>query len=193
MWRGNHDYFLCLRSCFFGRIETVLLRQAEGSACSWTSPALWLRHKNAEWWRRDKQWYRDVSQRNASTAWRTISFFGKILPFLLRLTNIYLFSGFLWFYILATSFGIPWRINWSLDWKESTICTPFTFTFCPIVYNSLNQILPYGSFSGKLSEQLAERIQSSGLGMIAKWCPQQFILNHPVWLFLNCYLSKLNT
>jgi len=40
-------------------------------------------------------------------------------------------------------------------------------------------ILPYGSFTAKLSEKLAERIQSSGLGMITKWCPQQFVLNHP--------------
>ena len=32
----------------------------------------------------------------------------------------------------------------------------------------------------QVSEKQAERIQSSGLGLITKWSPQQFILNHPV-------------
>jgi len=40
-------------------------------------------------------------------------------------------------------------------------------------------ILAHASESATLSEQQAERIQSSGLGMITKWSPQQFILNHP--------------
>jgi hypothetical protein len=40
-------------------------------------------------------------------------------------------------------------------------------------------ILAYASSSATLSEQLAERVQSSGLGMITKWSPQQYILNHP--------------
>ena len=43
-----------------------------------------------------------------------------------------------------------------------------------------NQILAYPSPDDTLSEQMAERIKSSGLGMITKWSPQQYILNHPV-------------
>ena len=84
MWWSNCDYLLRLRICFLGRSETVVLRHAEGSACPWTSPAPWLWYQNAERWRRDKRWYRDVSQRNASKAWKTISIFCKILSFLLR-------------------------------------------------------------------------------------------------------------
>jgi len=40
-------------------------------------------------------------------------------------------------------------------------------------------ILSYASPNATVSEQLSEKIQSSGLGVITKWCPQQFILNHP--------------
>ena len=53
------------------------------------------------------------------------------------------------------------------------------------------QILAHASQRATLSEQLVERVQSSGLGIITKWCPQQFILNHSV-LHPNCYLSGLN-
>ena len=52
-----------------------------------------------------------------------------------------------------------------------------------IIYDSsllLNQILAYASSGATLSEKQAEIIQSSGLGLITKWSPQQFILNHPV-------------
>ena len=131
MWRRDSGYFLCLWICILGRIETVLLWQAEGTACSWTSSTPRLRHKNAERWRRDRQWYRDISRRNASTAWRTISVFRKIFPFLWRwtYTQTSVFSGLLWLFILATSSGIPWRINWILDWKEITICMPFRAAF----------------------------------------------------------------
>ena len=55
--------------------------------------------------------------------------------------------------------------------------------FHTIIYDSsllLNQILSYASSYATLSEQQAEKIQLSGLGMITKWSPQQFILNHPV-------------
>jgi len=47
-------------------------------------------------------------------------------------------------------------------------------------------IFAYASPKAELSEQLTERIQSSGLGLITKWSPQQFILNHPVLLHPNC-------
>jgi len=40
-------------------------------------------------------------------------------------------------------------------------------------------IFAHASPNATLSEQLVERVQSSGLGMITKWSPQQFILNHP--------------
>ena len=193
MWRGNRDYLLCLRFCVLGRTETVLLRHAERNACSWTTSTPWLRHRNAERWGRDKQWYRNVSQRNVGTTWKTISIFCKILPFLLRLNlkQTSFFSGVLWLYILAASSGIPWRINWSLNCKESTISTPLTAAFLALIYDlnlKLNQILACGSSNATLSEQLAERIQSSGLGMIIKWAPQQFILNH-----LVCYYFSIVT
>ena len=67
-----------------------------------------------------------------------------------------------------------------------------TAAFHIIIYDSnllLNQILAYASRRSTLSEKQAERIQSSGLGMIAKWTPQQFILNHPV-LHPNCLLVQ---
>ena len=59
------------------------------------------------------------------------------------------------------------------------------FKFCT------EQILAHASQRATLSEQLVERVQSSGMGIITKWCPQQFILNHSV-LHPNCYLSGLN-
>jgi len=40
-------------------------------------------------------------------------------------------------------------------------------------------ILTHASPYSKLSEQQAEKIKSSGLGMLTTWSPQQFILNHP--------------
>ena len=67
--------------------------------------------------------------------------------------------------------------------------------FITIIYDSsllLNQIFAYASPRATLSEQLAEKIQSSGLGMVTKWSPQQYILNHPV-LHPNRYLPTLNT
>ena len=98
MWRGNRDYLLRLRICVLGRSETVVLRYAEGSACSWTSSAPWLRHQNAKYWRRDKRWYRDVSWRNASTTWKTISIICKFFFFGVR--SYYIHKKF-----LQVSFG----------------------------------------------------------------------------------------
>ena len=103
MWCGNCDYLLRLRFCVFGRIETLVLRHAEGGAYSWTSSAPWLRHQNAERWRRDKRWYRDVSRGNASTAWKTISIFCRILSSALR-SNL-LYTWFFYRFPLALSTG----------------------------------------------------------------------------------------
>ena len=92
MWRVNCDYVLRLRTFVVGRNEAMVLRHEEGSACSGTSSALWLRHQNAQRWRRDKQWHRDVPRRNGSTAWKKIGISCEILPFLLRsITNIKIF------------------------------------------------------------------------------------------------------
>ena len=99
MWCGNLGYLLCLRIRGLrglGRIKTLVLRDAEGIPCSWTSTAPRIRHQNAERWRRRKRWYRDVSRRNASTAWRAICIFCKILfSFTFKkynFSNIYIFQ-----------------------------------------------------------------------------------------------------
>ena len=84
MWCDNRKYLLRLRFCVLGRNETVVLRYAEGSLCSWTSSASSLRDWNPERWRRDKRSYRDVSWGNAGTAWKTIRILCKILSFLLH-------------------------------------------------------------------------------------------------------------
>ena len=99
VWCNNCNYFLYLRNCVFGRSETVVLRHAEGSPCSWTSSACWLRRQNSEPWRRGNHWYRDVSRGNASTAWKTIgilckiSFFPFLVPCELQLTYIQISFG----------------------------------------------------------------------------------------------------
>ena len=191
MWRGNRDYILCLRIFVPGRSETVVLWHTERSACSWTSSALWFRH--FERWRRDKRWYWDVSWRNASTAWRTISIFCKILSFLYFLNNS-----------SQVSFGsrhwpsVPEYVD---ELLESLIAkkAPFVRLHLSVLssmnYDScllLNQIFSYAPPNATISEHLAERIQSSGLGMKTKWSPQHYILNHPV-LHPNFYLARLIT
>ncbi|KAJ7678554.1 UDP-Glycosyltransferase/glycogen phosphorylase [Mycena rosella] len=40
-------------------------------------------------------------------------------------------------------------------------------------------ILSHASPFAKISEELAEKIQNSGIGMLTTWSPQQYILNHP--------------
>jgi len=49
-------------------------------------------------------------------------------------------------------------------------------------------ILAYASSYAKLSEQQVEKIKLSGLGMLTKWSPQHFILNHPAtgWFVTHC-------
>ena len=189
MWRGNLDYLLWLRIrglCGLGRSETVVLRHAEGNACSWASSAPWLRYQNAERWRRDKRWYRDVSRRNVSTAWTTISIFCKILRFILHWN----FANDSFFQVSFGSAFWPSVPEYIDELIEALIAkrAPFvrlTAAF-HVIYDSsllLNQLLACGAPNAKLSEQQAERIKSSGLGMMTKWSPQHFVLNHPVLHF----------
>ena len=55
------------------------------------------------------------------------------------------------------------------------------------------QIFALASPSAKISEQLIEKVKSSGLGKLTSWSPQQFILNHPVLypFFFTCLGSVL--
>ncbi|PPQ80127.1 hypothetical protein CVT25_001426 [Psilocybe cyanescens] len=49
-------------------------------------------------------------------------------------------------------------------------------------------ILCYASPFATLSDELIERIRSSGIGLVSKWSPQQYILNHPAtgWFVSHC-------
>ena len=66
--------------------------------------------------------------------------------------------------------------------------------FRTIFYDSglFYQIFAHASPYAKISDQLKEKVNSSGLGKLTTWSPQQFILNHPV-LYPYSYLSWLNT
>ena len=117
MWRGNRGFFLRLRFCVLGCSERVVLRHAEGSARSWTPSAPWLWHQNTERRRGGKRWYRDVSRRNASTAWRTIDIFCKIFSFFWRCNFIHNFFRF----PLALSTGHQFQstlTNWLKPWLK---------------------------------------------------------------------------
>ena len=51
------------------------------------------------------------------------------------------------------------------------------------------QIFAHASPFSKISEQLIEKVKSSGVGKLTTWSPQQFILNHPVlypYLYFTC-------
>ena len=96
MWRDNRNYIFHLRIGVPGRNETEFFRYAEESSCSWTTSTSWLWHWNPERRWRDKQWYRGVSQRNASATWKAISILCKILSFVL---------GFNYIFYLQVSFG----------------------------------------------------------------------------------------
>ncbi|KAJ6612281.1 hypothetical protein B0H10DRAFT_2223287 [Mycena sp. CBHHK59/15] len=41
-------------------------------------------------------------------------------------------------------------------------------------------ILCHASPFAKIFEELSEKVKNSGIGLLATWAPQQFILNHPV-------------
>ncbi|PPQ92738.1 hypothetical protein CVT25_015359 [Psilocybe cyanescens] len=49
-------------------------------------------------------------------------------------------------------------------------------------------IFAYASRIAKLSDELKTRVESSGLGLISKWLPQQYILNHSAtgWFITHC-------
>ena len=69
-----------------------------------------------------------------------------------------------------------------------------TATFHAIFYDSslFYQIFAHASPFYKISEQLIEKVKSSGVGKLTTWSPQQFILNHPV-LYPYFYLLRLNS
>ena len=194
MWRDNHNYFLRLRIRVLGHNETVVLRHTEGRSCSWTSSTCWFRHWIAEQRRRCKCRYWVVSRGNASKVWKTICILCKILPFLG--SSNYMFS-------LQISFGTlhwPSVSGYVDELIEALIEKKAPFVrwqlLCICDSTSLShQILAHASPRAKLSEQLTERIKSSGLGMLTSWSPQQFILNHPVlFISLNstCTCPELN-
>ena len=192
MRRDNRIYLLRIRIRIFGRNETVVLRHAEGSSCSWTTSTFWLCHWNPELRRRSKYWYRSVSQGNAGTVWKAIGILCKFLSFLLLADKKNHSSDFLWHCLLSHSFGIRWWVDWSAHWKESTICK---WQLLCVQYFLIRayfyKIFAHASPSATISEQLIEKIKSSGLGKLTTWSPQQFILNHPV--LYPYYLSWLNT
>jgi hypothetical protein len=77
--------------------------------------------------------------------------------------------------------------------KKAPFVSDSCFTWNILFYFSLfYQIFAHASPSAKISEQLIEKVKSSGLGKLTTWSPQQFILNHPV-LYPYFYLTWLNT
>jgi hypothetical protein len=50
----------------------------------------------------------------------------------------------------------------------------------PVQADSPYKIMCSASPFAKISPELSEKIQNSGIGLLKSWCPQQFILNHPV-------------
>ncbi|KAJ7454822.1 UDP-Glycosyltransferase/glycogen phosphorylase [Mycena latifolia] len=75
--------------------------------------------------------------------------------------------------------------------EHSVIFISFGTVFWPTVHEYVDElveallekkapfILCHASPFAKTSEELSEKIKNSGLGMLTKWSPQQFILNHP--------------
>ncbi|KAJ7121030.1 UDP-Glycosyltransferase/glycogen phosphorylase [Mycena epipterygia] len=74
--------------------------------------------------------------------------------------------------------------------EQSTILVSFGTLFWPTVPDHVNElvdaltekkfpfILCHASPFSTISSALRHKIETSGVGMIAPWCPQQFILNH---------------
>ena len=194
MWCDNHKYLLRLWICDLGRNETMVRRHAEGSLCSWTSFAFWLRHWNPEGRRRGKRWYRDVSGGDASTAWKRIRIFCKILSFLLHSDQVNCSPQISFGTIFYPSVsGYVDELIEALIEKKAPFVSGSCFVY-NIFYDSslFCQILSHASPLAKISEQQIEKVKSSGLGKLTTWSPQQFILNHPV-LYPCFHLFWLNT
>jgi len=72
--------------------------------------------------------------------------------------------------VLLMSFGTvfwPTRQEYVDEVIEALIDKLFPFILC------------CPSSSATISTALSERVRNSGIGMITKWCPQQYVLNHP--------------
>ncbi|KAJ6577343.1 UDP-Glycosyltransferase/glycogen phosphorylase [Mycena capillaripes] len=76
--------------------------------------------------------------------------------------------------------------------EHSLLFISFGTVFWPTVNEYIDEIVEallekkapfifcHASPFAKISEELKHRAESSGIGMLTKWSPQQFILNHPV-------------
>ncbi|KAF9559428.1 UDP-Glycosyltransferase/glycogen phosphorylase [Agrocybe pediades] len=55
-------------------------------------------------------------------------------------------------------------------------------------------ILAHASPFAKLTPEFVTRIQESGVGILSKWCPQQYILNHEAtgWFLTHCGHNSVN-
>lgn len=71
----------------------------------------------------------------------------------------------------------------------------------PVIVHLYNQRFLYGCFQilstaspvAKLSDALIDKIKTSGFGITSPWCPQQYILNHPVrpQIFVTLHIIHL--
>jgi hypothetical protein len=98
----------------------------------------------------------------------------------------------IWFFSLQISFGtnfFPSEPEYVEELIEALIEKKAPYVSDGLLFHAIFfimiQALFYQIFScaspfAKISEQLIEKIKSSGLGKLTTWSPQQFILNHPV-------------
>ncbi|KAF8965577.1 CobB/CobQ-like glutamine amidotransferase domain-containing protein [Flammula alnicola] len=75
--------------------------------------------------------------------------------------------------------------------KRSVLFFSFGTVFWPHVEEYIDEVMEvlmekqfpfvfcHASPFAKISEKLVEKVKSSGLGLLTKWAPQQYILNHP--------------
>ena len=98
------------------------------------------------------------------------------------------------YFILRVSFGTTCfdELIEALIEKKGLFVCDSCFPSNNLRFMLFNQILADASKNATLSERQMEKIKPSGLGMLATWSPQQFILNHPV-LHLYFYLSQFDT
>lgn len=50
------------------------------------------------------------------------------------------------------------------------------------------QIFSYASPAATISDELAAKVNSSGIGLLSKWTPQPYILSHPVGFQFRCFI-----